>query len=650
MIKNLYILSLLLILAACSSNEYVGETIPNERPITLGGNAGMVTRTGSQGLEEVLPSDNRKALIYGIKNTATAYSPAWKDVFQNYVLSWQQNTAGTTASNSSDWEYVGGTSLHSPSVTQTIKYWDYSASLYNFFAIAPVKDHNPITGNDPSTFTYTVDVDPENPVYFTRVQEVYPSSYGKPVSLEFQSILSKVRVGLYETIPGYEITELTFYETLDPSSARPMGHTRALTATHKQPILIGVANDEFATKGSYTISQNARNSEMNIAFTPSRDQSQQTQQKSLPIASRTSDNFISNPQDIPGNIPSPTQGQNHRCPIVDFGDDHNVPVLGRTSSEAVMGITEDGTGYIPVLSNPNKAHQLSIKCDYTLRSKSAGSKEVIEVKGQTAIVPEQYGVWRPNYAYTYLFKITEAGAGLYPLSFDACVETFADNGDGTVTIVQKPSITTWQYEAVHDGDVNTPERDVHYVTADNTSDDKHDVDVQVYTTDVEGTPVGTALEVCYYGPQITEGEFEFLDKQAREKSTLDPSNPEHVYDFVWAPIAKASGETLTPQEYKYRKSPTENPAATPAIALKNCDASADSHYATTHSDHGTYNDGTFTFGTFRPLRGGYYAVRFTYVVDSTTYYAYKIVKIGDYFALRPTIDVDDTYQNGVVIE
>lgn len=648
MIKNIYILSLLLILAACSSNEYVGETIPNERPITLGGNAGMVTRTGSsQGLEEVLPADNKTALIYGIKNTATT----WEDVFQNYVLSWQENTAGTTASNSSDWEYVGGTSMETTPVTQTIKYWDYSASMYNFFAVAPIKTGHSITGSDPTSpdLSYTVDVDPENPVYFTRVQEVYPSSYGKPVSLEFQSILSKVRVGLYETIPGYEITNLTFYAPdVKPSSARPMGQTRALTTEgNNQPILIGANADEFATAGRYTIKQNAQNSEMDIVFEVPQDQQVPRPQKNLQIASDGNYEFISNPQDIPGNIPSPTQGQNHRCPIVDFDGHGSVPVLGRTSSEAVMGVTEDGTGYIPVLSNPNKAHKLSIKCDYTLRSKSTGSEEVIEVKGQTATVPEQYGTWRPNYAYTYLFKITEAGAGLYPISFDACIETFADNGDGTVTIVQKPSITTWQYGAVHDGDVNTPERDVHYVTADNTGDNTHDVDVQVSTTGVEGIAnTGRALEVCYYGPQITEGEFELLDKAAIADASIQ--------DFVWAPIAIARDQSYGPdvqKVYSYRKNTTE--LAT-AGALWNCNERADSHLpdgvTNPHTTTATYNDGTFTFGTFRPLRGGYYAVRFTYVVDSTTYYAYKIVKIGDYFALRPTIDVDDTYQNGVVIE
>lgn len=642
MIKNLYILSLLLILAACSSNEYVGETIPNERPITLGGNAGMVTRTGSsQGLEDVLPADNKTALIYGIKNTATT----WEDVFQNYVLSWQENTAGTTASNSSDWEYVGGTSMETTPVTQTIKYWDYSASMYNFFAVAPIKTGHSITGSDPTSpdLSYTVDVDPENPVYFTRVQEVYPSSYGKPVSLEFQSILSKVRVGLYETIPGYEITNLTFYAPVVASSARPMGQTRALTTEgNNQPILIGANADEFATAGSYKIKQNVQNSEMDIQFVSEQQQGQTPQtQKNLEIASpNQSDAFISN---------NPQTGQRpSRCPTFDFGHGP-VPVLGRTSSEAVMGITDDGTGYIPVLSNPNKAHKLSIKCDYTLRSKSAGSEEVIEVKGQTATVPAQYGTWRPNYAYTYLFKITEAGAGLYPISFDACIETFADNGDGTVTIVQKPSITTWQYEAVHDGDVNTPERDVHYVTADNTGDNTHDVDVQVSTTGVEGIAnTGRALEVCYYGPQITEGEFELLDK----KAMADDNSGDAIKNFVWAPIAAMSGGSLTPSSFGYRKSETEVVEASTVTTLKNCNVSADSHHSTTHGTHPTYNDGTFTFGTFRPLRGGYYAVRFTYTVgtDPTKLYAYKIVKIGDYFALRPTIDVDDTYQNGVVIE
>lgn len=670
MLKYLYILPLLLLLVACSSDDYVGEVLPTERPITLGGNGGMVTRAGSVGLETYLPDDNKTVLLYGIKNTAPSNPAHWQDVFQNYVLTWGANTAGTSLSNSSGWEYVGGTSVgpydseHGTTTptTQTIKYWDYGASPYNFFAVAPVDRANPIKGTTPDEFEYTVDVDPANPSFFTRVQSVEKAQYGETVALQFQSLLSKVRVGLYETIPGYEITGLTFYTSLEESSSSKPRTRADESGQSDQPVLIGVSDDEFATSGTYTIRQNVGNTEMDVNLNPSGNGN------TLTIASRDTDPFISNPTiDIPGNTPvdNPVAGSAvvQRCQSVILGNGDEKPVLGRASNDATMGFTPDGRGYVSVLSDPNKSHQLSIKCDYTLQSKSSGSNDVITIKGRTATVPVQYGTWRPNYAYTYLFKITDDGSGLYPLSFDACVETFADNDDGVVIIVQKPSITTWQYQAVHQGDVNnnpsgdSSDKDVQYVVAINRADDTHDIDVEVSATDIEhagSTVQGIALEACYYGPQITEGEFEYLDKQARN-DVLPDDDPNHIKPFVWAPIASGYGTELTPQEYGYRRSTTELRNTT---ALMNSIERADSHLpegvTTPHTTDAKYNDGTFKFGTFRPLLGGYYAIRFTYKVTNdgkeTQLYAYKIVKIGEYSFLEPTIQIDDNYQHGILIE
>lgn len=674
--KYLHILSFMLLLAACSSDDYVGDVNPTEHPITLGGNGGMVTRAGGVGLETYLPNDNKNILFYGIKNTASSGPAQWQDVFQNYVLQWQTNTAGTSTSNSSDWEYVGLTSVgpyntstgnYDLPTTQTIKYWDYSASAYNFFAVAPLDRNNPIVGNTPDAFSYTVDVRRDNPTYFTRVQNVPSAQYGKTVTLQFQSLLSKVRVGLYETIPGYEITGLTFYLDDAPlpkprrANADPASPNNT-AGTFSQPVLNGVSREEFAASGTYTISQNASNSEMKIDFEPSYgDSLSSTLAVATPMKDGQYPEFVSNPdvrKPVEGEITDNQSGGNNdyyyyrRCPEVYFYNADGTqqsdptPVLGQTSSWPTMGYTEDGTGYVPVLSNPNVAHELSIKCDYTLRSSSYGSNDVITIKGQTAKVPVQYGTWRPNYAYTYLFKITDDGSGLYPLSFDACVETFADNDDGTVTIVQKPSITTWQYEAVHQGDVTNPAKDVEYVLATSRSDDQHDIDVEVSTKDVTGA-TGMKLEVCYYGPQVTEGEFEYYDKQAR--------NDAGIKNFVWAPIAAAYRATLTPAEYGYRRSTTEVRNTT---ALMNSIERADSHLpegvTTPHTSDAKYNDGTFKFGTFRPLLGGYYAIRFTYKITvegkETQLYAYKIVKIGEYSFLEPTIQINDNYHNGVVIE
>ena len=75
-----------------------------------------------------------------MKYDAGVYSEM-QTVFPGYTVSWVTNTAYTTTSNTNDWEYVGG--------GQTIKFWDWSAKAYRFFAVTDVAD---VTAglNDPS--------------------------------------------------------------------------------------------------------------------------------------------------------------------------------------------------------------------------------------------------------------------------------------------------------------------------------------------------------------------------------------------------------------------------------------------------------------------------------------------------------------------
>lgn len=87
--------------------------------------------------------------------------------------------------------------------------------------------------------------------------------------------------------------------------------------------------------------------------------------------------------------------------------------------------------------------------DYTLTSPTG---EVITVQDATAEVPAAYLQWKPNYKYTYIFKISENTngytgettdpAGLYPITFDAAVIVAEDGLAEYITTVAEPSITT----------------------------------------------------------------------------------------------------------------------------------------------------------------------------------------------------------------
>lgn len=104
---------------------------------------------------------------------------------------------------------------------------------------------------------------------------------------------------------------------------------------------------------------------------------------------------------------------------------------------------------------PNEAGTtLTLRVNYTLVAND-GSGETINVYGAKAIVPAKFAEWKSNYAYTYVFKISDntngltgldkdTPAGLYPITFDAVVADSKIGNQTTITTVATPSITTYQ--------------------------------------------------------------------------------------------------------------------------------------------------------------------------------------------------------------
>ena len=95
-----------------------------------------------------------------------------------------------------------------------------------------------------------------------------------------------------------------------------------------------------------------------------------------------------------------------------------------------------------------------MRINYTLVA-TDGSGDQIKVYGAKAFVPAAYTKWLPNYAYTYIFKISDntngftnpsdGPEGLFPITFDAVVLNDEETGhQTTITTVATPSITTYQ--------------------------------------------------------------------------------------------------------------------------------------------------------------------------------------------------------------
>ena len=139
--KNLLIIAAIAsaTLVSCSSEEFGGEeivSIPTEEvPISFGSYFKAMTRADITGADaaELL---GKGFVVSGYKGDQTG--TVGSIVFDNYKVEWEANTANTTESNSSNWEYVSkGLIKHAEDhgiTSQKIKYWDYSANQYDFIA------------------------------------------------------------------------------------------------------------------------------------------------------------------------------------------------------------------------------------------------------------------------------------------------------------------------------------------------------------------------------------------------------------------------------------------------------------------------------------------------------------------------------------
>lgn len=433
-----------LALASCSSDDFLGENPGNVQnattAINFGGEAGKTTR-GTQSGENAANTLKKHFVVFGDKTYAAGTTQA---VYDHYDVRWiGEGVDNKTQTNKYGWEYVGYTPNKNSSLAtdakQSIKYWDYSATEYNFAAFSlgnltdeadptdPYKNQlkhdatGTIAGNNvkisqikQNAKEYSVEgaVEDITKLYISdRITAKHKDAttpdinYQDAVKFNFRALKTLVRMGIFETVNGYSVKNVKFYKSDNTKNDAP-----SLYATDKNiPAGNGKATITFGTSttdGSYNKALVAWTSETNdkdITF------------KALTLKDAES---------------KEEAGNNY---------------LGRTSADASLPYK-----YNEVIPSA-QIGALTLKVDYTLVS-TDGSKEEINVTGATAVVPAEYTKWQPNYSYTYIFKITDktngntgdpTKPGLYPIVFDAVV-TETENGiQNTITTEETPSITTY---------------------------------------------------------------------------------------------------------------------------------------------------------------------------------------------------------------
>lgn len=347
--KHIFIISALAIcLLSCSSPEQDDLLIPEPQQgsISFGGNSGSwqdapTSRAGETGLETIAKSFR----VWGYKNTGGNKTDGFtkpQKVMDGYIVNWNQPAAGGTG----NWEYTGIKNPNLNNATQTVKYWDYSATSYRYFAYSiPTVAGTTITVptfSGPQTTEGSTNLHASFSIPFTYDEDATSSStpyisglwlsdnqnfgddkkYGACVKLTFAPIVTKVRIIFKypENITNISIKDISFKQTAgDVPTAGNICINYPITGTGTQHVY----SWETTQKGSISLS---------VPYEEEADKIHQT---------------------------------------TEIGKWYYVPP-----------IEEQGT--------------------YTMTA-------TIDGKTSTAIIPAEYMQWKAGYQYTYIFKITEAG-------------------------------------------------------------------------------------------------------------------------------------------------------------------------------------------------------------------------------------------------
>lgn len=406
--KYIFLAVSALTLASCQTDDFLGDTPGNnpsyaQKAISFGGTTGKISRAeGTQTGTTAAATLHKNFIVFGTKTVGDNTSVV---VYNYYNVNWK-TPEGT---NEGAWVYEGQdkSPLNNLEGNQSLKYWDYSATKYDFYAfslaghnlgkgendIKVVKDENQVN----PTFILTGKVSDLKTCYAADPVSVMPNNYKNKVQFTFRSTgtNAQVSVGIYETISGYDIKEIKFYKADDTKST--------------QPVL-------FATKECFSSSEETGTGTLKLIF-----------DKTSVTTELTEDN--------------PTTGTSPKTANLEFKDFS----FGQNNHLGTDRISATATSAIPV-SPTNIEDGLTMKVDYTLIS-TDGSGETITVTGATVKVPKDHTNWQPNFHYTYIFKITDSTngstggtggtPGLNPIVFDAIVSEESGGTHTTVTEFNK---------------------------------------------------------------------------------------------------------------------------------------------------------------------------------------------------------------------
>lgn len=576
-----------LALASCSSDDFLREIQGNEQngttsAINFGGDTGKITRATSTDKTAAELLENNFVVV-GFKGNKTDAANNENYAFDHYNVNFNESSANSTLSNLKGWEYVNqdmtvngaGKSLAQSGATQqTIKYWDHSCASYDFIAFSMGKgaasEYATPTHVDKdklatAAYTLTGDVNTLSECYISDMKTAVEkeNDYGKPVELSFRHLASKVRMALFETIPGYVVSDVKFY-------ADATGTTNSEEGT-----LFGKFNNSgtltvyFPTTGIVNKDKKDYN-KAHVKFTATTAAGE--------TATLSSKGF--------GAVKYNNQ------------DEGTINAGSTYLSQNAATPSYCGDGYQNVLPSEGEASAITLRIDYKLTSVD-GTNETINVKGATATVPAEYTEWKSGYAYTYIFKISQdtngstggTSTGLTAISFDAVVVDDEANGlQETITTVSDNSFTTYGY------------KDNKVTTNGNEYVDGTDIYATVYVPAAGETAAKTVAPQKLYTVTLESGATQTINEASVANALVNGTN--NATDKTWT-VTDYAGKKMVVTETAdgFATTVTEVPAG-PGYTLK----------VNALKWKGVVTD---------PATETYYAVEY----DNGTKKSYKIVKV-----------------------
>ena len=458
-----------LALVACTADDDLSAG----KSTTAQGDGAIVFNMGTSAMTRATIEDDKAAgklgnkfFVWGEKNEGQSGNDITKDVaeantvFQNYTVKYGANTANTTTSNTQDWEYVGlpsDTIVSSASnltpqtpTTQTIKYWDKNAADYTFTAVSAdataIKNGKVVitkktkVSNGETVYDKGYDITVKSlaaaaSVYVADRVNIAKSEttttneqdkIGGYVKFTFRNFQSKIRFGIFENVPGYKVV---ITKIVGKKSDGSNGTTDAEYTSAAKGFGVTSKFVEAGASTKYTVTY-----EPKVGGNETQLVTENTVKFTVD-ANSTKVDYLN------------TGGTNWLDTKFTSKSANDNKFIGETAAEATYDKTNgsDTKAYTAILPNPANAEDMTLQISYNLISEDTG--EIIEVNNKSVKVPHEYCQWKPNFAYTYLFKITEQSADLYPITFDACVVEDETGKQETITTVTDPSWTVFATDA-----------------------------------------------------------------------------------------------------------------------------------------------------------------------------------------------------------